>query len=310
MSKPLDKNELPPGSRLSRMKAQFQQKQMQEKEHKLLQMLDNQQQRAMQKATINGVLPSKYTPNNGFSSTLSTPGSQSFNNYPTQPGKVRQMFEERRKGGGVGLPSNNLYTSTNGNNSNGNATHRNGGIIGIDKSYPLDPLPPTKTRSSSSKSDPNPTPTTYVKNARNTLASKPVNLGQRRGVSLERPAPNTGSNSERVTPGSRSRDRDSSFSSNNGTPGNLSRRASSGLNSYDDVNSNNIPRSGVVSTKYSDVYGQQDNNMSDVIAKRESNLAMKMKRMNVTDDSQQSSQEYRSPSVRSTSPLKKSPPPR
>nr|CAH7725440.1 unnamed protein product [Callosobruchus chinensis] len=71
------------------VEARFQQKQMQEREEKLLKLYENQQQRAFDKV--------------GRSSAGSTGSLNSG------PGKVRQMFDERRK-------------------------------AGIDRSYPLEPL--------------------------------------------------------------------------------------------------------------------------------------------------------------------------
>jgi len=88
------------------LQAQFQQKQLAEKEEKLLQMLNTQQQRAMQKAGLSGVIPPKYgglaTTNGGSSgagpwsnhsskSTTPTPSrtSPTVNNpIQTNPGKV------------------------------------------------------------------------------------------------------------------------------------------------------------------------------------------------------------------------------
>ena len=211
------------------------------------------------------------------------------------------MFEERRKTGGV-LPGNNLYnSSSNGNATNGN--HRNGGIIGIDKSYPLEPLvTPNKSRSSSSKSDPNPTKTTSVR-SNGVINKPPVNLGSKRGVSLDRA---NGTSSERAMPivgASRTTSRDSSFTSNGAAVAARS-RAASGQSSHSDINANplNIGRP-LNTTKYSDIYG----NEGDSVAKREANLAMKMKRMNISGDSSAAS----SPSpVRSASPPKRSPPSR
>ncbi|XP_031785417.1 uncharacterized protein LOC103315966 isoform X1 [Nasonia vitripennis] len=80
--------------------ARFQQKQLQEKEQKLLQLYDQQQQRAHQVAQ-RGSAGSNGSTGSGKNSIITTTGS------------VRQLFEERRQ------------------QSN---------VKGIDKSYPLDPL--------------------------------------------------------------------------------------------------------------------------------------------------------------------------
>jgi len=85
--------------------AQFQQKQMQEKEQKLLQMLDAQQQKALQKAALNGVIPpGKYSNgirnniNNGFHNNSSNNNSatSAHSNHSTSTiigtGKVKKNF--------------------------------------------------------------------------------------------------------------------------------------------------------------------------------------------------------------------------
>ncbi|XP_076289904.1 uncharacterized protein LOC143213702 isoform X2 [Lasioglossum baleicum] len=100
-------------SRLELLQARFQQKQLQEKEQKLLQLYDQQQQRAYQvvqrgSAGSNG---SSY----GSSVSQHTITKTSTNSHTTstsQGGKVRQMFDERRQ-------------TT---------------VKGIDRSYPLEPL--------------------------------------------------------------------------------------------------------------------------------------------------------------------------
>ncbi|ODN02537.1 Zinc finger C2HC domain-containing protein 1C [Orchesella cincta] len=182
------------GSRLAQMQAQFQQKQMQEKEAKLLQMLDSQQQKALQKAALNGVLPSnKYSTNinnnNNNNLLMNGNGPPAAN---VGAGKVRQMFEERRRGGSVN-------GSISGGNTNGYGS-RHGALTGIDKGHPLEPLVVTnnnKSRSSSSKSDPanyvstnNSSSRTTPNGMRNTHVPpmmKPPNLGSNnRATSLNR----------------------------------------------------------------------------------------------------------------------------
>ncbi|XP_018360191.1 PREDICTED: uncharacterized protein LOC108759324 [Trachymyrmex cornetzi] len=95
-------------SRLEMLQARFQQKQLQEKEQKLLQLYDQQQQRAYQvvqrsSAGSNGSGPIR---------TASTTTTASHTTSTSQGGKVRQMFDERRQ-------------TT---------------VKGIDRSYPLEPL--------------------------------------------------------------------------------------------------------------------------------------------------------------------------
>ncbi|XP_031831846.1 uncharacterized protein LOC116426686 isoform X3 [Nomia melanderi] len=100
-------------SRLELLQARFQQKQLQEKEQKLLQLYDQQQQRAYQvvqrgSANSNGS-------NYGSSVSQHSVTKTSTSNHTTstsQGGKVRQMFDERRQ-------------TT---------------VKGIDRSYPLEPL--------------------------------------------------------------------------------------------------------------------------------------------------------------------------
>ncbi|XP_026490950.2 uncharacterized protein LOC113397022 [Vanessa tameamea] len=94
------------GSRLLQMQARFQQKQLQERELKIASLYEAQQARALDRV--------RHSPSNGVGA--SPPAQQ----VTHQPGKVRQMFEERR-------------------------------TKGIDKSYPLQPIqntertPPRKT---------------------------------------------------------------------------------------------------------------------------------------------------------------------
>ncbi|XP_076645146.1 uncharacterized protein LOC143354749 isoform X2 [Halictus rubicundus] len=100
-------------SRLELLQARFQQKQLQEKEQKLLQLYDQQQQRAYQ------VVQRGSAGSNGSSygssvsqHTVTKTSSNSHTTSTSQGGKVRQMFDERRQ-------------TT---------------VKGIDRSYPLEPL--------------------------------------------------------------------------------------------------------------------------------------------------------------------------
>ncbi|CAH0728124.1 unnamed protein product, partial [Brenthis ino] len=97
------------GSRLLQMQARFQQKQLQERELKIASLYEAQQARALDRV--------RHSPSNGMASTP-TP------TVTHQPGKVRQMFEERRT------------------------------KAGIDKSYPLQPIQNTD-RMPSKKTLPN-----------------------------------------------------------------------------------------------------------------------------------------------------------
>ncbi|KAM3958083.1 LOW QUALITY PROTEIN: uncharacterized protein ACR2FA_007876 [Aphomia sociella] len=91
----MDKNG---GSRLLQMQARFQQKQLQERELKIASLYEAQQARALDRV--------RHSPSNGV--TASSPPQPPPASH--QPGKVRQMFEERRT------------------------------KAGIDKSYPLQPI--------------------------------------------------------------------------------------------------------------------------------------------------------------------------
>ncbi|XP_076165362.1 uncharacterized protein LOC143145664 [Ptiloglossa arizonensis] len=100
-------------SRLELLQARFQQKQLQEKEQKLLQLYDQQQQRAYQ------VVQRGSAGSNGSSHgstvsqhTVTKTSTSSHTTSTSQGGKVRQMFDERRQ-------------TT---------------VKGIDRSYPLEPL--------------------------------------------------------------------------------------------------------------------------------------------------------------------------
>ncbi|KAJ8724133.1 hypothetical protein PYW07_008113 [Mythimna separata] len=88
------------GSRLLQMQARFQQKQMQERELKIASLYEAQQARALDRVRHS---PSNVPNNVGHASPPLPPNAH-------QPGKVRQMFEERRT------------------------------KAGIDKSYPLQPI--------------------------------------------------------------------------------------------------------------------------------------------------------------------------
>ncbi|XP_049877588.1 uncharacterized protein LOC126374867 isoform X2 [Pectinophora gossypiella] len=89
------------GSRLLQMQARFQQKQLQERELKIASLYEAQQARALDRV--------RHSPSNGMvnGTKASTPQEAQV---PVHPGKVRQMFEERRT------------------------------KAGIDKSYPLQPI--------------------------------------------------------------------------------------------------------------------------------------------------------------------------
>lgn len=95
-------------SRLELLQARFQQKQLQEKEQKLLQIYDQQQQRA-----YHVVHRGNASSNHAISQpTVTKTSSSSHATSTSQGGKVRQMFDERRQ-------------TT---------------VKGIDRSYPLEPL--------------------------------------------------------------------------------------------------------------------------------------------------------------------------
>ncbi|XP_018569599.1 uncharacterized protein LOC108909681, partial [Anoplophora glabripennis] len=83
-------------SRLAEMQARFQQRQMQEKEEKLLKLYENQQQRAFERVS------------RGSAGSNTSVGS-------TGGGKVRQMFDERRQKAGVdrSYPLEPLKSKTN-----------------------------------------------------------------------------------------------------------------------------------------------------------------------------------------------------
>ncbi|XP_063627577.1 zinc finger C2HC domain-containing protein 1C isoform X2 [Cydia splendana] len=95
------------GSKLMQMQARFQQKQMQERELKIASLYEAQQARALTRVRHS---PSDSLVHRSPSESLSSPPQPSVTH---QPGKVRQMFEERR-------------------------------TKGIDKSYPLQPIQNTE----------------------------------------------------------------------------------------------------------------------------------------------------------------------
>ncbi|KAF4522236.1 hypothetical protein B566_EDAN009080 [Ephemera danica] len=105
--------------------ARFQQRQLQEKEQKLLQMLENQQQRALQRVGGRGSAGSSTSSN---SSTSSSPASST--------GKVRLMFEERR----TMHPSSSSPAAPS---RRPQARSGPAATTGWDRSYPLDPLAKT-----------------------------------------------------------------------------------------------------------------------------------------------------------------------
>ncbi|KYM99153.1 hypothetical protein ALC62_10122 [Cyphomyrmex costatus] len=90
--------------------ARFQQKQLQEKEQKLLQLYDQQQQRAYQ--VVQRSSAGSNSSNHGSGPIRASSTTTSHTTSTSQGGKVRQMFDERRQ-------------TT---------------VKGIDRSYPLEPL--------------------------------------------------------------------------------------------------------------------------------------------------------------------------
>ncbi|CAL8090675.1 unnamed protein product [Orchesella dallaii] len=305
------------GSRLAQMQAQFQQKQMQEKEAKLLQMLDSQQQKAMQKAALNGVLPSnKYTTNinNNNNNNLLMNGNVPVANVGA--GKVRQMFEERRRGGGVN-------GSMSGGSTNGYGSRN--GLAGIDKSHPLEPLVVTnnnKSRSSSSKSDPanyvstNSSSRTTPNGMRNTHVPpmmKPPNLGtsnrttsltRERSGSREPPTPNQ--NEPSSNPKTSSVSSANSTSSSGGKPYHQRQQHKSSA-SHPPPPPQNAEESYLdyitplpSTTKYSD-YAQE-------LEKRENALATKLKKTTISSspDDYASRSGGGSPTHKSASPTQRS----
>ncbi|XP_012521834.1 uncharacterized protein LOC105828160 isoform X2 [Monomorium pharaonis] len=101
-------------SRLEMLQARFQQKQLQEKEQKLLQLYDQQQQRAYQ-VVQRGSAGSNHGGSTAIrtaTTVTATATTTTTTTSTSQGGKVRQMFDERRQ-------------TT---------------VKGIDRSYPLEPL--------------------------------------------------------------------------------------------------------------------------------------------------------------------------
>ncbi|XP_043254897.1 serine/arginine repetitive matrix protein 2-like isoform X2 [Colletes gigas] len=99
-------------SRLELLQARFQQKQLQEKEQKLLQLYDQQQQRAYQVVQRGSAGSNNSNHGSSVSHTVTRTSTSSHSTSTSQGGKVRQMFDERRQ-------------TT---------------VKGIDRSYPLEPL--------------------------------------------------------------------------------------------------------------------------------------------------------------------------
>ncbi|XP_076667544.1 uncharacterized protein LOC143368571 isoform X2 [Andrena cerasifolii] len=100
-------------SRLELLQARFQQKQLQEKEQKLLQLYDQQQQRAYQVVQRGSAGSNGSSHGSSISQhTVTRTSTSSHATSTSQGGKVRQMFDERRQ-------------TT---------------VKGIDRSYPLEPL--------------------------------------------------------------------------------------------------------------------------------------------------------------------------
>ncbi|XP_012219368.1 serine-rich adhesin for platelets isoform X2 [Linepithema humile] len=114
-------------SRLEMLQARFQQKQLQEKEQKLLQLYDQQQQRAYQ------VVQRGSAGSNSSNHSSTTIKTSTTTTSTSQRGKVRQMFDERRQTTVKGIDrsypleplENKLRKQTNTNNV---ATQRNGNL--------------------------------------------------------------------------------------------------------------------------------------------------------------------------------------
>lgn len=98
------------------LQARFQQKQLQEKEQKLLRLYESQTQKAFQRV--------------GRGSAGSSSSSVSSTSSSLGAGKVRQLFQDRRQ---------QTRSYTNGNKAGGS------GPTGWDRSYPLEPLESTTT---------------------------------------------------------------------------------------------------------------------------------------------------------------------
>ncbi|KMQ94127.1 hypothetical protein RF55_5735 [Lasius niger] len=108
--------------------ARFQQKQLQEKEQKLLQLYDQQQQRAYQ-VVQRGSAGSNSSNHDGSTASRTTTMTTTHTTSTSQGGKVRQMFDERRQTKGIDRSypleplDNKLRKQTN---TNGLTTQRNG----------------------------------------------------------------------------------------------------------------------------------------------------------------------------------------
>jgi hypothetical protein len=196
------------------------------------------------------------------------------------PGKVRQMFEERRRGG-------------------------TGNLTGIDKSYPLEPLVVTsngKSRSTSSKSDPSPstqarsTRTKELKVRSDTFSNGPYEVITKRGISSDGPFTSNTSSSNNVpsrTVGARS--------------ANVSRQFKSSLNSEEEnlTNNNTLAASDrnqppvPTTTKYTDY-------TNELNSKRETTLANKLNKMQISSPASTPASRKSTPSspIRSTAPVK------
>ncbi|XP_011303634.1 serine/arginine repetitive matrix protein 2 isoform X2 [Fopius arisanus] len=99
-------------SRLELLQARFQQRQLMEKEQKLLQLYDQQQQRAHQVAQRGSAGSNTSNGSGSGTNTQTVTRTTTTSHSNSQGGKVRQMFDERRQ-------------TT---------------VKGIDRSYPLEPL--------------------------------------------------------------------------------------------------------------------------------------------------------------------------
>ncbi|XP_025075835.1 uncharacterized protein LOC105433956 isoform X2 [Pogonomyrmex barbatus] len=121
-------------SRLEMLQARFQQKQLQEKEQKLLQLYDQQQQRAYQVVQRGSAGSSSSNHGSTVRTAATTTATAATHTTSTsQGGKVRQMFDERRQTTVKGIDrsypleplENKLRKQTN---TNGVVTQRNGNV--------------------------------------------------------------------------------------------------------------------------------------------------------------------------------------
>ncbi|XP_032664147.1 uncharacterized protein LOC116840916 isoform X2 [Odontomachus brunneus] len=119
-------------SRLEMLQARFQQKQLQEKEQKLLQLYDQQQQRAYQ-VVQRGSAGSNGSNHGSMTRTTTTTHTTST----SQGGKVRQMFDERRqttvKGIDRSYPLEPLENKLRKQATNGLTTQRNGNLTTVNR---------------------------------------------------------------------------------------------------------------------------------------------------------------------------------